>query len=149
MCVQIWTDLAIFPWPSLENPRSRDDFVWDNLLFHISVRLMDFLIVLRSRNDSEKCFPHIQKQTSKRVARVMDNCGPHGTDIMFSKEQVTIMNIPPNCTSRHQPRDLSIMAVWKVHERQIMLRLIAADLKNRTQRREKSANKPATTKGMA
>ena len=64
-------------------------------------------------------------------------------------ELVIIMTLPLNCTRRHQLMDLGIIAAWKVHYRQHMLCRIVADLEDRMQRREKSSNKPAGTKGMA
>ena len=95
----------------------------------------------------EVFLPHIRKRTSKLVAVVTENCGPHGTDIIDSREQVIIMTLPPNCTRRHQPMDLGIIAACEVHYRQNMLRLIVADLEDRMQHREKSANKPCRHKG--
>ena len=97
----------------------------------------------------EVFLPHVPKWTSKRVALVMDNYGPHGTDSIDSREQVTITTLPPNCTGRHQPMDLGIIGAWKVPYRRNMLCLIVADLEDRMQLREKSANKPAGTKSMA
>ena len=31
-----------------------------------------------------------------------------------SREQVTILDLPPNCTSKHQRMDAGIIAAWKV-----------------------------------
>ena len=66
--------------------------------------------------------PFVRRQTSKPVALLMDNCGPHGTDIVDHTGQIQIITLPPNCTGVHQPMDLGIIASWKSKYRHCMLR---------------------------
>eukprot|EP00178_Gracilaria_changii_P027519 TRINITY_DN8851_c0_g1_i1.p1 TRINITY_DN8851_c0_g1~~TRINITY_DN8851_c0_g1_i1.p1 ORF type:complete len:175 (-),score=19.80 TRINITY_DN8851_c0_g1_i1:3536-4060(-) len=66
----------------------------------------------------------------------MNNCGSHGTDLKDSRNQVTIMTLPPNCTAIHQPMDLGLVAAWKVRYCGLLLRKIVLDIEMRQQRRE-------------
>ena len=44
----------------------------------------------------------------------MDNCGPHGADLVDNRAQVTILTLSPNCTSVFQPMDMGVIAALKL-----------------------------------
>ncbi|PXF44776.1 Jerky protein-like [Gracilariopsis chorda] len=52
--------------------------------------------------------------TSEKVLLLMGNCGPHSADLNDSFEQVTILSLPPNCTSRFQPMKMGVIATLKM-----------------------------------
>ncbi|CAB1100091.1 unnamed protein product [Ectocarpus sp. CCAP 1310/34] len=66
--------------------------------------------------------PHVRSVTSEKVILIMDNHGSHA-DLVDPKEQVKILELPPNCTSKHQPMDAGIIAAWKVRHRTKLLRI--------------------------
>ncbi len=47
----------------------------------------------------------------------MDNCGPHGTDLVDPHDQVKVVFLPPNCTSVFQPMDCGVIAMVKKNYR--------------------------------
>lgn len=96
----------------------------------------------------EVFLPFIRKATSRPCVLLMDNCGPHGTDLKDSRNQVTIMTLPPNCTAIHQPMDLGIIAAWKVRYCWMLLRKIVLDIETRQQRRESNRALIAGMKGI-
>ena len=49
----------------------------------------------------------ILSKTLNKVLLIMDNCGPHGTDLVDPHDQVKVVFLPPNCTSVFQP-----MVLW-------------------------------------
>lgn len=57
--------------------------------------------------------PFIRQTTSRKVALILDNCGPHETDIFDCSDQVTIFTLPPNCTSIFQPMDMGVISTLK------------------------------------
>ena len=80
--------------------------------------------------------PFIRRNTSQKVALLMDNCGSHGNDLVDSKEQVRIFALPPNCTSLHQPMDMGIIAAWKARYRHTILRDMIVTLETREHRKQ-------------
>ena len=60
----------------------------------------------------EVFLPHIRSCTSKPVLLVMENCSGHG-NLTDPHGQVSIAELPPNCTSKHQPMDMGVIAAWK------------------------------------
>lgn len=45
---------------------------------------------------------------------LIDNCGLHGTDLQDPRRQVSILILPPNCTSMQQSTDMERMVLtWK------------------------------------
>lgn len=98
---------------------------------------------------SEVFLPHVRKTTSRPVALVMDNCGPHGADISDSRGQVAIYPLPPNCTALHQPMDLGVIAAWKAHYRRNLLVEMMEDIENQQARRDQNRKRPAGMKGLA
>ncbi|PXF47641.1 Jerky protein-like [Gracilariopsis chorda] len=72
----------------------------------------------------EVFMPYVRRYTSKRVTLVMDNCGPHGTDVLDINGQVTIFTLPPNCTSLFQPMDMGVIATLKAKYKSKLLRKI-------------------------
>ena len=93
--------------------------------------------------------PLIRKHTSDKVILLMDNCGPHGTDLQDAREQVTILTLPPNCTARHQAMDAGIIAAWKMQYKQELLRRILGNLEEREALRKAAASWKSGTKGIA
>ena len=55
---------------------------------------------------------HIRKRT-KKVLLILDNCGPHGDELIDPNGQVTVIFSPPNCTSMFQPMDAGVIAMLK------------------------------------
>lgn len=93
--------------------------------------------------------PFVRRFTSKKVALVMDNCGPHGSDLNDPREQIQIFTLPPNCTSVHQPMDMGIIAAWKKLYRYEMLHQILKDVETRQKRREDSIAMPPGMRGLS
>jgi len=65
----------------------------------------------------EMFLTHIRSKTSKKVLLIMDNCGPHGTDLVDPHDQVKVVCLPPNCTSVFQPMDCVVIAMVKKNYR--------------------------------
>lgn len=93
--------------------------------------------------------PFVRRFTSRPVALVMDNCGPHGTDLNDPQEQVNILTLPPNCTAIHQPMDLGIIGAWKLRYRRLLLQEIVKNLESRQARRDGSAELVSGMRGLA
>lgn len=71
----------------------------------------------------EVFLPHIRRRTNKKVLLILDNCGPHGTEIeqLDNRKQIKIAFLPPNCTSVHQPMDAGVISWVKRRYRHKML----------------------------
>ena len=54
----------------------------------------------------------VRRFTSKPVLPLMDNHSSHA-NLSDQNGQVTVMECPPNCTSKHQPADQGIIHAWK------------------------------------
>ena len=93
--------------------------------------------------------PHVRGKTNKKVALVMDNCGPHGSDVGDPNGQVDIYLMPPNCTALHQPMDMGIISAWKRKYKSLMLTEIARNLENRTELRAQAHQLRAGMRGMS
>lgn len=56
---------------------------------------------------------YIRNRTSNKVLLLLDNCGPHGNELVDPNGQVSVMFLPPNTTSVYQPMDAGIIATLK------------------------------------
>ena len=79
----------------------------------------------------------------------MDNCGPHGTDLVDIRVQVQLFTLPPNCTALHQPMDLGIISAWKIYYRSMLFREIVKDLETRQERRDATSVLVRGMRGLA
>jgi hypothetical protein len=101
---------------------------------------------------SEVFLPHVRSMTSKPVLLIMDNCSSH-TGLVDNRDQVKIIELPPNCTSVHQPMDQGIIASFKVRYRTRLLAtradtmLVAADLRKRAKERKMTAGSMGLAEG--
>lgn len=86
---------------------------------------------------SKVFLPHVRSVTSKKVVLVMDNHGSHA-NLVDSREQVTILELPPNCTSKHQPMDAGIIAAWKVRFKTKLLAIRVNSMSSAAQLREQA-----------
>ena len=68
----------------------------------------------------EVFIPFIRKWTHLPVLLLMDGCASHD-QLVDPKEQITTMVYPPNCTSKHQPMDMGIIAATKRYYRKRLL----------------------------
>lgn len=91
---------------------------------------------------------HVRRTTRKDVVLIMDNCGPHGADLVDTRGQVKIIPLPPNCTSVHQPMDQGVIAAWKAKYRFRYLTELLENKESQQARRERSKNRKAGMKGM-
>lgn len=91
---------------------------------------------------------HVRRFTSRPVILLMDNCGPHGSDLIDARAQVTLQALPPNCTSVHQPMDQGVIAAWKAEYRLLYLKESLEDIETQEQRRQQNIGKKAGMKGM-
>lgn len=78
----------------------------------------------------------------------MDNCGPHGSNVLDIRGQVRVFPLRPNCTALHQPMDLGVIAAWKVRYRTRMLTEIMGDIENQSSKRDASKNRTSGMKGI-
>lgn len=88
---------------------------------------------------SKVFLPHVGSVTSKNVVLVMDSHGSH-TNLVYSREQVTILKLPSNYTSQHQPMDAGIIAAWKVRFKTKLLVIRVNSMSSATQLREQRSN---------
>lgn len=86
---------------------------------------------------SEVFLPHVRSVTSEKVLLIMDNHSSHA-DLVDPKEQVKILELPPNCTSKHQPMDAGIIAAWKVRYRTKLLGIRVDTMTSAAQLREQA-----------
>lgn len=63
-------------------------------------------------------------KTADKVLLIMDNCGPHGSEIMDPYNQVTVVFLPPNVTSMYQPMDSRVIAMVKKNYRYHLFHII-------------------------
>lgn len=68
----------------------------------------------------EVFIPFIRQWTHLPVLLLMDGCASHDF-FVDPKEQIKTMVYPPNCTSKHQPMDMGIIAATKRHYRKMLL----------------------------
>ena len=68
----------------------------------------------------EAFLPIIRSWTTLPVLCLIEGCASH--DLMVDlKGQVETIVYPPNCTSKHQPMDMGIIAATKLHDRRRFL----------------------------
>ena len=67
---------------------------------------------------------HVLLKTAHKILLLLDNCGPHCPGICDPTSQVTIMYLPPGCTSVWQPMDCGVIAMIKKAYRFELLRRI-------------------------
>lgn len=99
-------------------------------------------MVLRS------AFGIVRRTTSNGAVLLMETCAPHGADICDSRMQVTILPLPPNCTSMYQPMDMDVIASLKLHYRSLLLNRIESTVKHRAEMRRASQHLKAGTRGL-
>ena len=95
--------------------------------------------------------PFIYSWTGDPVLLILDNCGPHGAELVDPRGQVTvIMALPPNCTAVHQPMDAGIISWVKTRYRYTMLREVVGFLsdRNNLRRRAEELSMTSGTKGL-
>lgn len=92
--------------------------------------------------------PFIRAKTSEKVLVIMDNCGPHGADLVDNRDQVTIMTLPPNCTSLFQPMDMGVIAALKLKYKPRLLERISLLIDHRSALRQEARRLPASLKGL-
>lgn len=80
--------------------------------------------------------PFARKMSSKNVALVMENCGQHRADLLDSTGQVSVITLPPNCTSMFQLTDMGVTASFKVRYRSMILNRVLEVFGNRNGLRE-------------
>jgi hypothetical protein len=99
---------------------------------------------------TEVFLPFVRRFTSRKVLLIMDNCSSH-TSLEDPKGQVTVVELPPNCTSKHQPMDQGIIAAFKTRYRTRLLGLKADTMTSASQLRQAAAARKmrAGTKGLA
>ena len=60
----------------------------------------------------EVLLPSVRSVTSKPVLLIMDNHSSHA-NLVEPRGQVTVLELSPNCTAKHQPADAGIIAALK------------------------------------
>jgi hypothetical protein len=63
----------------------------------------------------------ICRRTIKPVFLILDNSGPHGTELKDPQGQVKVIFLPPNVTSVYQPMDAGVIAMVKKNYRYPLL----------------------------
>ena len=93
---------------------------------------------------------HIRGKTNAPTLLILDNCGPHGAELVDPFGQVTVVFLPPNCTSVFQPMDAGVIAALKKNYRYRLLRRMLEIFEERTERRQaaKDAKMAAGTMGL-
>jgi hypothetical protein len=93
---------------------------------------------------------HICRRTIKPVLLILDNCGPHGTELKDPQGQVKVVFLPPNVTSVYQPMDAGVIAMVKKSYRYRLLERLLDIYQERKQLREaaKTTRMRAGTMGL-
>jgi len=94
---------------------------------------------------------YIRNRTNEKVLLILDNCGPHGSELVDPLGQIEVVFLPPNVTSVYQPMDAGIIAMLKKKYRYRLLMKILEIFEERPQRRAAAdaANMRPGTKGLA
>ena len=71
--------------------------------------------------------PKVRAWTHEKVLLLVDGCSSHN-ELVDPRGQVKVMTYPPNCTSKHHPRDMGIIATTKRLYRSKLLAAIVANL---------------------
>ena len=69
----------------------------------------------------EVLLPWVRSVTNKPVLLIMDNDSSHA-NLVDPREQVTVVELPSNCTAKHEPADAGIIAALKKRFRTWLLR---------------------------
>jgi hypothetical protein len=82
--------------------------------------LPDSTVFLKWWNDF---LVHICRRTIKPVLLILDNCGPHGTELKDpqGQEKVVFLPLSSNVTSVYQPMDAGVIAMVKKNYRYRLL----------------------------
>jgi hypothetical protein len=91
---------------------------------------------------------YIRRRTTKKVLLILDNCGPHGDELIDPEGQVTVVFLPPNCTSMFQPMDAGVIAMLKKNYRTQLLLIMLQTFDDREHRRSQAKGMAAGTKGL-
>eukprot|EP00171_Calliarthron_tuberculosum_P019229 IDg19229t1 len=92
--------------------------------------------------------PNVRKKTSKKVALILDNASSHGSQLLDPKGMVEVLFLPPNCTARHQPMDMSVIALLKKSYKYKLLSLILELFEERKALRDAVKHWKAGTRGV-
>ena len=79
----------------------------------------------------EVFLPFVHQHNSKKVGLIMDNCGPHATDVLGVNGQVSILTLPQNCTPLFQPMDMGVIDTLKAKYKSRLLKKILHDIEER------------------
>lgn len=98
----------------------------------------------------EVFIPFIRQWTHLPVLLLMDGCASHDL-LVDPKEQIKTMTYPPNCTSKHQPMDMGIIAATKrEYRKRLLSRRVSTMSLTSTLRAQANARKmTAGTMGLA
>ena len=88
-----------------------------------------------------------EKKNFEKVALVMENCGPHGADLLDRTEKLSGITLPCNCTSMFQPMDMGIIVFPKVRYRSLLLQRMLEVFENRSKLRKAAKKLAAGLKG--
>ncbi len=91
---------------------------------------------------------HIRMRTGKKVLLILDNCGPHGEELIDPTGQVTVIFLPPNCTSMFQPMDSGVIAMLKKNYRTRLLMILLENYDDRENLRNRSKKMKSGTRGL-
>ena len=93
---------------------------------------------------------YIRSRTNRKCLLIMDNCGPHGTELVDPGGQIEVIFLPPNVTSVYQPMDAGVIAMLKKNYRYRLLLRMLDIFDERVDRREaaKAAKMAAGTMGL-
>ena len=91
---------------------------------------------------------YIRMKTTKKVLLLLDNCGPHGEELIDPRGQVKVVFLPPNCTSMFQPMDAGVIAMLKKNYRYALLLRMLDIFDDRERLRKQAENMRAGTKGL-
>ena len=64
---------------------------------------------------------YISRRTERKCLLIMDNCGPHGSELIDPTGQIECVFLPSNVTSVFQPMDAGIIAMLKKKYRNRLL----------------------------
>ena len=92
---------------------------------------------------------HIRRRTTKKVLLILDNCGPHGNELIDPNGQVQVIFLPPNCTSMFQPMDSGVIAMLKKNYRTCLLMKMLELYDDRENLRKQADGMTAGIKGLA
>ncbi len=93
---------------------------------------------------------HICGTTNAPTLLILNNCGPHGAELVDPLGQVTVIILSPNCTSVFQSMDAGVIAALKKNYHYRLLRHMLEIFEDRSERRQaaKDAKMAAGTMGL-